>query len=75
MATITVQVRPTEDARWAVEIDGVEQPTTYPSRNAAIAAGVHRAIEHDALLMIHGVGTKDSELDFRRCTMAPAKEY
>ena len=75
MATITVQVRPTEDARWAVEVDGAEQHTTYPSRNAAIAAGVRRAIEHDALLMIHRVGMKDSELDCRHCTIASAKKH
>ncbi|SPR99512.1 DUF2188 domain-containing protein [Cupriavidus taiwanensis] len=73
MTTITVQVRLTDDARWTVKVDGVEQYTTYPTRNAAIAAGVRMAMENDALLMIHGVGSKDSELDCRSCTMASSE--
>jgi hypothetical protein len=64
MTTITVQVRLTDDARWTVEVDGVEQYTTYPTRNSAIAASVHMAMENDAFLMIHGVGRENSELDF-----------
>ncbi|MBB3006062.1 DUF2188 domain-containing protein [Cupriavidus alkaliphilus] len=75
MTTITVQIRLTDDARWKVEIDGAEQFTTYPSRNAAIAAGVRMAMENDALLMIHGAGKKDSELDLRNCTMDTTKRH
>lgn len=74
MTTITVQVLLTDDARWAVEIDGVAQYTTYASRNAAIAAGVHMAMENDAVLMIHGIGKPKSTLDFRECACATAAE-
>ncbi|WP_427309022.1 DUF2188 domain-containing protein [Cupriavidus sp. H39] len=73
MTTITVQVRLTDDARWTVEIDGVEQYTTYPTRNAAIAAGVHMAMENDAVLMIHRVGRKNSEIDFRDYALPTSK--
>ncbi|NSX15965.1 DUF2188 domain-containing protein [Cupriavidus taiwanensis] len=74
MATITVQVRLTDDERWKVEVDGVEQYTTYPSRNAAIAAGVHMAMQNDAVLMIQRVGRKDSEFDFRNSLMPRARK-
>ncbi|CAM2989974.1 DUF2188 domain-containing protein [Cupriavidus taiwanensis] len=65
MTTITVQIRPTEDARWTVEVDGVPQFTTYPSRDLAIAAGVQMAMANDAVLLIHGTCRKKKEPDWR----------
>ncbi|WP_340524554.1 DUF2188 domain-containing protein [Cupriavidus necator] len=68
MSITTVQVVLTEESRWAIETDDPSGTrVTYPSRGAAIAAGVHMAMEQDAVLMIHGVEDEPSEIDFRDC--------
>lgn len=70
MSITTVQVVLTEDSRWAIETDDSSGTrVTYPSRGAAIAAGVHMAMAQDAVLMIHGVEDESSEIDFRDCDL------
>ncbi|QUN29564.1 DUF2188 domain-containing protein [Cupriavidus sp. KK10] len=66
MSTSTVHIFPDED-RWAVETDDGRQRVTYPSRGAAIAAGVQIAMAEDAVLMIHGVNEEPSAIDFSEC--------
>ncbi len=51
MSTSIVKVMVTKDDHWATESDG--QLAVYASRGAAIAAGVHKAIAADAMLMIY----------------------
>jgi len=64
MNTATIQVMLTEDGRWAVESDGSTHDRFYfLSRAEAIAAGVQKALEHDGLLMIHGVDGQMTELE------------
>ncbi|WP_316150593.1 DUF2188 domain-containing protein [Cupriavidus sp. BIC8F] len=66
MSTTSVRVFPTEEGLWAVQSDATDSHhVTYPSRGAAIAAGVHMALADDAILMIHGIDDTLSELDFR----------
>ncbi|MNL63112.1 hypothetical protein D3C87_1872050 [compost metagenome] len=68
MSVNTVQVVLTEECRWAVETDDPSGTrVTYPSRGAAIAAGVQMAMAQDAVLTIHGVENEPSEIDFRDC--------
>ncbi|CAG9179610.1 hypothetical protein LMG23992_04018 [Cupriavidus laharis] len=56
MLVTEVRVILTEESRWAVETDDLSRTRViYPSRGAAIAAGVHMAIAEDAVLMIHGI--------------------
>ncbi|WP_439673174.1 DUF2188 domain-containing protein (plasmid) [Cupriavidus necator] len=65
MSIKAVQVVLTEESRWAVETDDPSTRVTYPSRGAAIAAGVHMAIAEDAILMIHGIEGEPKKR--RRC--------
>ncbi|AVA33664.1 redox-sensitive bicupin YhaK (pirin superfamily) [Cupriavidus metallidurans] len=67
MPVTTVRVMLTDEAHWAVETDDGRERFTYPSKGAAIAAGVHIAMAEDALLMIDGVNEEPSALDFRDC--------
>ncbi|WP_454752904.1 DUF2188 domain-containing protein [Cupriavidus necator] len=64
MSVSTVQVTISNAGRWAVEADDGREPVTYPSRAAAVAAGVHLAVAEDAVLMIHGVSEEPSAIDF-----------
>ncbi len=65
MSITTVRVLLTQDAHWAVDSDDPNgRRINYPSRGAAIAAGVHMAMTEDAVLLIHGIDDM-SELDFR----------
>lgn len=49
MSITTVRVLLTEDAHWALDSDDPDgRPVNYPSRGAAIAAGVHMATAEDA---------------------------
>ncbi|WP_432258627.1 DUF2188 domain-containing protein [Cupriavidus sp. TMH.W2] len=67
MSISTVQVVPTEESRWVVETDDPSMTRlSYATRRAAIAAGVHMAMEQDAVLMIQGTG-EPCGLDFRGC--------
>lgn len=50
MSASIVHVRLTDDGQWAIDFNG--QQTAFASRGAAIAEGVHRAQQKDALLMI-----------------------
>lgn len=69
MSNKIVQVVLTEESRWAVQTDNlIGTRVIYPSRGAAIAAGVQLAMAEDALLMIHGVSDKPSALDFSDCS-------
>lgn len=62
MSIKAVQVVLTEESRWAVETDAPGRTRViYPSRGAAIAAGVHMAIAEDAVLMIHGIDVEPSK--------------
>jgi hypothetical protein len=68
MSTSTVQVMLTEESRWAVETDDPRGTRlTFPSRSEAIAAGIHMAMEQDAVLMIHGAADEPCGLDFSNC--------
>ncbi|RDK11415.1 DUF2188 domain-containing protein [Cupriavidus lacunae] len=68
MSISTVQVLLTEESQWAVETDDPRiTRLTYQSRREAIAAGVHMAMEQDAVLMIHGAADDPCGLDFRGC--------
>jgi hypothetical protein len=68
MPTRTVEVLQSQHSHWMVKSDGDDVKSTYPSRADAIAAGVHRAIEEDALLLIHGADSTESRLDFSGCS-------
>lgn len=69
MSINTVQVLLTEESQWAVEVSGWNNARiTYPSRRAAIDAGIRAAMEHDAVLMIHGAADEPLGLDFRDCS-------
>lgn len=71
MATTSVEVFPSEDGHWAVQADAPGSPhLDYPSRAEAIAAGVQMAMAEDAVLMIHGIDDRLSELDFADCATA-----
>ncbi|WP_041680728.1 DUF2188 domain-containing protein [Cupriavidus necator] len=64
MAISRVRVFLTTDGKWAVQSDGQDSaPFTYLSQGEAIAAGVPMAMEHDAVLTIHGLNVPD----FRDC--------
>lgn len=64
MSITTVLVLVGEDGRWAVETDAPEsQRVKYPSRGAAISAGVLIAMQEDACLLIHGIDEHPSELE------------
>ena len=67
MSNRTVRILPTENSIWAMETGDSGERITYISRGAAIVAGVHWAMENDAVLRIHGMDTCVSELDFRDC--------
>ncbi|WP_410748418.1 DUF2188 domain-containing protein [Cupriavidus sp. SIMBA_020] len=64
MPTRTVEVFQSQHGRWMVKSDGDDEKSTYPSRTDAIAAGVHRAMADDAVLLIHGADSTESRLDF-----------
>lgn len=65
MSITTVRVLRADDASWVIETDAPNgKRVAYPCRGAAIAAGVHLAMQEDAVLMIHGVGEQKSEFDF-----------
>ena len=64
MSVSTVQVTVTNEGRWAVMADDGGEPITYPSRGAAIAAGLHLAVTEDTVLMIHGISKEPSPIDF-----------
>ncbi|WP_454743953.1 DUF2188 domain-containing protein [Cupriavidus necator] len=67
MSALTVRVRFTNEARWAVETDDGRECVTYPSRGAAIAAGVQIAMAEEAVLMIHGANEELGAIDFSEC--------
>ncbi|CAG2154859.1 hypothetical protein LMG31506_05212 [Cupriavidus yeoncheonensis] len=68
MSTKIIRVLLTEESRWAVEADDtLGTRVIYPSRGAAIAAGVRMAMAEDAALLIHGVDEEPSALDFSDC--------
>ncbi|MGN5480213.1 DUF2188 domain-containing protein (plasmid) [Cupriavidus basilensis] len=66
MPVTTVRVMLTEKAHWAVERDDGRERFTYPSKGAAIAAGVHIAMAEDALLTIDGVNEEPKCPRFQR---------
>lgn len=64
MSITTVLVLLGEDGRWAVETNGPEsQRVKYPSRGAAISAGVLIAMQEDACLLIHGLDEHPIEFE------------
>ncbi len=69
----TVHVMPAADGQWTVEGDKDPERRSYASRSEAIAAGVHKALENEAVLLILGRTHERSELDFRNCDVVPKR--
>lgn len=67
MTVATIQVVPTAEGQWTVEGDESRDRTTYASRAEAIAAGVHKALENEAVLFILGRTPERAEFDFKDC--------
>ncbi|CAN7236249.1 hypothetical protein D9M68_90690 [compost metagenome] len=61
----SIEILLTRDAQWALEYDPDNPGPVYPSRDAAIAAGLQLAMTHDAVLTIHGINDKSDAFDFR----------
>ncbi|BDB29051.1 DUF2188 domain-containing protein (plasmid) [Cupriavidus sp. P-10] len=70
MNVATVQVIPADEGQWKVEGDESEDRTTYSTRAEAIAAGVHMALENEAVLLILSRTRERRELDFKDCGIA-----
>ncbi|WP_265923176.1 DUF2188 domain-containing protein [Cupriavidus nantongensis] len=69
----TVHVMPAADGEWTVEDDKDAERASYASRAEAIAAGVHKALENEAVLLILGRTNARSEFDFCNCGVAPKR--
>lgn len=64
MVTRAIHVRQCPGGTWIVELEDVDDSAiSYPTRGAAIAAGVKMAMEHDLLLFIHGLERKPTRPD------------
>ncbi|MBP0618640.1 DUF2188 domain-containing protein [Cupriavidus consociatus] len=73
MTVTTIHVVPVDGGQWAVEGDETGPETTYGSRAEAIAAGVHKALENEAILLILGRSRERSEPDFGNNDLTPER--